>query len=134
MDARIRVGILIAVLGVNGTVAPPWLGAQDSLPAGVTREMVDRGKKVFTGPGMCSACHGMEGKGAVGPNLTDTLWIHNRGEYERIVEVIRSGVTARQSKSGVIMPPKGGSAISDVDASAAAAYVWSLSHRAVLSR
>lgn len=133
MDARIRVGLLIAVLGVSGTVAPGRLAAQDSLPAGVTREMVDRGKKVFTGPGMCFACHGMEGKGAVGPNLTDTLWIHSRGEYARIVEVIRAGLTGRQSKSGVIMPPKGGSAISDADVNAAAAYVWSLSRRTVLA-
>lgn len=134
MDARIRVGVLIAALGVCGTVAPCGLGAQDSLPPGVTREMVDRGKKVFTGPGVCFACHGMEGKGAVGPNLADTVWIHSRGEYEKIVALIRSGVTAAQSKSGVIMPPKGGSAISDADVGAAAAYVWSLSRPAVLSR
>lgn len=134
MDARIRIGLLTAALCVMGAAGPGALLAQDSLPAGVTREMVNRGKTVFTGPGMCFACHGMEGKGAVGPNLADTVWIHSRGEYEKIVALIRSGVTAAQSKSGIIMPPKGGSAISDADVGAAAAYVWSLSRPAVLSR
>lgn len=133
MDTRIRFGILTAILALSGALAPGGLAAQDSLPAGVTREMVERGKKVFTGAGACIACHGMDGKGAVGPNLADTLWIHSRGEYDKIVALITSGVTGRQSKSGIIMPPKGGSAISDADVRAAAAYVWSLSRRVVLS-
>lgn len=132
MDTRIRLGILTAILAVSGVSAPDRLAAQDSLPTDVTRELIARGKKVFTGAGMCFACHGMEGKGAAGPNLTDTLWIHNRGEYDKIVALITSGVTGRQSKSGIIMPPKGGSAISDADVRAAAAYVWSLSRKVVL--
>lgn len=133
MDNRIRVGILIAGLALTGGFAPVAAAAQDSLPAGVTKELIDRGKKVFTGPGICFACHGMEAKGATGPNLTDTVWIHNRGEYDQIVALITTGVTAKQSKSGVVMPPKGGSAINDADVRAVAAYVWSLSRSAVVA-
>jgi mono/diheme cytochrome c family protein len=132
MDTRIRFSIL-AILTLGGSLAPAALAAQDSLPAGVTAAMIQQGKKVFTGPGICFACHGMEAKGATGPNLTDTVWIHNRGEYDRIVALITSGVTAKQSKSGVVMPPKGGSAINDADVRAVAAYVWSLSRSAVVA-
>ena len=99
-----------------------------SLPAGVTAEMVARGKTIFTGAGVCFACHGMNAEGGNGPSLADSVWIHSRGEYAKIVQVILSGVTAEEAKSGLVMPPRGGSAISDADVRAVAAYVWSLSH------
>ena len=63
------------------------------------------------------------------PSLADTLWLHSKGEYDRILATILDGVPARESKSGIMMPPRGGSAISDVDARAVAAYIWSLSRR-----
>jgi mono/diheme cytochrome c family protein len=93
--------------------------------------MVERGKQVFTGPGMCFACHGTAARGGAGPNLTDTVWIHSRGEFEKIVATITAGVSSRESRSGMMMPPRGGSAISDADLRAVAAYVWSLSRPAV---
>jgi mono/diheme cytochrome c family protein len=91
--------------------------------------MVTRGKKVFTGPGVCFACHGMAAEGLSGPSLADTTWLHSRGEYDKIVQLVFTGVDARTSRSGVVMPPRGGSAISDADVRAVAAYVWSLSRR-----
>lgn len=39
----------------------------------------------------CSACHGMAGGGGVGPNLTDTYWIHGGGVQD-IFGVIKYGV------------------------------------------
>lgn len=111
----------------------PWNGARaqaaSALPDGVTETMITRGKAVFTGPGVCFACHGMAGEGVTGPALADSVWIHSRGEYDKIVQLILSGVDAKTSKSGIIMPPRGGSAISDADVRAVAAYVWSLSRR-----
>jgi mono/diheme cytochrome c family protein len=89
--------------------------------------MITRGKTIFHGAGVCFACHGMNGAGMTGPSLADTVWVHNRGEYDKIVQLIMTGVDARASKSGVVMPPKGGSAINDADLRAVAAYVWSLS-------
>jgi mono/diheme cytochrome c family protein len=95
----------------------------------VTKEMISQGDAIFHGAGLCFACHGNDAKGAVGPNLTDDQWLHSKGTYDEIVKSIMVGVTKEQSKSGNIMPPKGGADISDADVKAAAAYVWSLSHK-----
>ena len=100
-----------------------------ALPQGVTQAMVDKGNEIFHKEGLCYACHGQDAKGLVGPNLTDDVWLHSKGTYDDIVKQILSGVTKEQSKSGVPMPPKGGSSISDDDVKSVAAYVYSLSHK-----
>jgi mono/diheme cytochrome c family protein len=122
--------ILVALMAgaVTGS-ATAQNAAPDSLPEGVTAEMVVRGKTIFSGAGVCFACHGANGQGQTAPSLADTVWIHSRGEYDRIVQLILTGVSAGDSKSGVVMPPRGGSAINDADVRAVAAYVWSLSRR-----
>jgi cbb3-type cytochrome c oxidase subunit III len=99
------------------------------LPPGVTAVMIAKGKELFQGAGLCMACHGMDGKGSVGPDLTDTLWLHHKGSYEEIVAQVIKGIPEDQSKSGAMMPPRGGSALSDEEIRAVAAYVWSLSRR-----
>lgn len=127
MDARIRNGLLTALLLAAPGVAPAQ--SADSLPPGVTKEMVAKGKSIFTGTGLCLACHGMEGKGGIGPDLTDQTWLHGDGSYEAIVKLITTGVTAEESKTGQMMPPKGGSTISPDDIKLVAAYVWKLSRK-----
>lgn len=119
--------LLFALLLGSGALQAQ--AASDSLPPGVTPAMVTRGKAVFTGPGICFACHGMAAEGVSGPSLADTTWLHSRGEYDKIVQLVLTGVDAKASKSGVIMPPRGGSSITDADVRAVAAYVWSLSRR-----
>ncbi|HTS87837.1 MAG TPA: c-type cytochrome [Gemmatimonadales bacterium] len=99
-----------------------------ALAAGTTQTMVDRGNAIFHKEGLCYACHGQDAKGLVGPNLTDDIWIHSKGTYDDIVKQIMTGVPKEESKSGVPMPPRGGSTISDDDVKAVAAYVYSLSH------
>jgi mono/diheme cytochrome c family protein len=88
--------------------------------------LIARGDAVYHGPGNCYACHGSNATGSVGPNLTDSEWVHSKGTYEDIIAQINSGVPKEQSKSGIPMPPKGGGAISDDDVKAVAAYVYSL--------
>ena len=39
----------------------------------------------------CSACHGNEGQGGVGPNLTDNYWVHG-GSVQDIYNTIKYGV------------------------------------------
>ena len=39
----------------------------------------------------CIACHGMDGGGTVGPNLTDKFWIHG-GSISDIYQTIKNGV------------------------------------------
>lgn len=41
----------------------------------------------------CAACHGAQGEGGIGPNLTDKNWLHG-GKPTQILEVVASGVPA----------------------------------------
>jgi mono/diheme cytochrome c family protein len=108
----------------------PALSAQQApaLPEGVTPAMIEEGAKLFKGAGLCAACHGVSATGGVGPSLVDTVWLHSKGTFEEIARQITAGVPQAQAKGGMMMPPRGGSAISDAQVRAVAAYVWSLSH------
>lgn len=130
MDIRIGYGVLILSLGALG--CGDRLGSQqpDSLPAGVTPATIAQGKKLFSGEGLCFSCHGPEAKGLVGPDLTDGIWLIGTGKFDQIVARILEGVPADKSKSGVVMPPKGGTRLKDEQVRAVAAYVWSLSRKA----
>lgn len=120
MDVRIRVVVLSLVLIVLGTTP---LTAQAEEGSAVTPALIARGDSVYHGPGNCYACHGAKAEGLVGPSLVDAEWIHSKGAYEDILAQVNQGITKEQSKSGIPMPAKGGSAISDEDAKAVAAYV-----------
>lgn len=102
-------------------------------PTGVTSQAIKEGDNIFHGPGLCFACHGQDAKGMpnMGANLvgTDKKWLHSKGTYDDIIKQIETGVTAKQSTDGTVMPPKGGSSISDDQVKAVAAYVWNLSHK-----
>ncbi|MGN7887577.1 cbb3-type cytochrome c oxidase N-terminal domain-containing protein [Dyadobacter sp. 22481] len=50
---------------------------------------VEAGMKIFQEK--CTACHGTEGGGSVGPNLTDTYWLHGGGIHN-VFKVIKYGV------------------------------------------
>lgn len=125
MHRFIRPAIVLTILSPVGAAS----GSAQALPEGVTQAMVDKGKEIYAKQGLCYACHGQEGKGLVGPNLTDDVWLHSKGSFEEIVAQVTKGVLKEESKSGVPMPPKGGSSISDDDVKAVAAYVYSLSHK-----
>ena len=43
----------------------------------------------------CKACHGPDGGGGVGPNLTDHFWIHGNGSLESKYDVVNKGVVAK---------------------------------------
>lgn len=101
-----------------------------NLPEGVTAEMVEAGRAVYSGPGICATCHGPNGAGVpgLGSNLTDGEWLHSDGSVEGIAATVTEGVSAAQSSSGVPMMPRGGSSINDEQVRAVAAYVWTLGH------
>lgn len=50
---------------------------------------LDKGKAVFAV--RCLVCHGPEGQGLVGPNLTDNYWIHG-GKITNIKATVENGV------------------------------------------
>lgn len=119
----LRVAATAAALAVLAGAAR----AQE-LPEGVTEAMIKEGATLFSGAGICMACHGPDGKGIpnLGADLTDDEWVHSDGSFEGIVKTILEGVAADKSTTGTVMPPKGGSALNESQIKAVAAYVWSL--------
>jgi mono/diheme cytochrome c family protein len=109
--------------------AKPETAEKPGAGASYSPELVAKGDALFHGSGNCYACHGGKGEGLVGPNLTDAEWIHSKGGYDEIVAQIEHGVTKEESKTGIVMPPKGGATLSDDDVKAIAAYVHNLSHK-----
>jgi cytochrome c oxidase cbb3-type subunit 3 len=57
---------------------------------------IDAGKKIFTST--CAPCHGADGGGVVGPNLTDNYWLHG-GTIHDIFKTIKNGVPEKGMKS-----------------------------------
>jgi cytochrome c oxidase cbb3-type subunit 3 len=66
--------------GPNVAAGPSLAGNPDAIAAG---------KALFALN--CLPCHGPEGQGGIGPNLTDAYWIHG-SRYEDIVITITNGV------------------------------------------
>ena len=52
-------------------------------------DLAPAGKAIFTAN--CAACHGANGEGAIGPNLTDRSWLHG-GEIKDIFKTVKYGV------------------------------------------
>jgi cytochrome c oxidase cbb3-type subunit 3 len=78
---------------------PPADEEKELLAAIASPERLARGKAVFGKN--CASCHGPDGGGGIGPNLTDTSWIHGDGTPTAILKVVREGVAEKG------MPPWG---------------------------
>jgi mono/diheme cytochrome c family protein len=108
-------------------VATPRVASAGECPPG-SKELVDRGRKIFTGTGNCYACHGSDAHGtAVAPNLTDATWLNIDGSYAGIAGLVRSGVP-QPKHFPTPMPAGGGAQLDQGQLCAVAAYVYSLSH------
>lgn len=59
------------------------------LPPNKDAAVLTKGEQLYTKN--CVACHGAQGEGLVGPNLTDEYWLHG-GSYKDIFTVIFEGV------------------------------------------
>lgn len=102
------------------------------VPPGATHETVELGDRIFHGQvagGTCTACHGPNATGTpLGPDLTKNKWLWSDGSWEGIAKTITDGVMKpKQYRS--VMPPKGGSQLTDEQTRAVAAYIWAISHR-----
>lgn len=80
-------------------------------------DMMKTGKDAFTTT--CLACHGSQGEGGIGPNLTDKFWIHSKGEAQKIYEAIVNGFPDKGMPAwGAVIPKENHVPL--------AAYVFSL--------
>ena len=68
------------------------------------KEVLEQGKAEFLTK--CIACHGAQGQGIIGPNLTDEYWIHGDGDISSILQTINEGVVEKGMPpwKGVIAP------------------------------
>ena len=119
------------VLTLMMSAAASLSGQQPAAPAVSDSARVAQGKRLFEGKGLCFSCHGKAGEGLLGPttNLVDRAFAHTDGTALELVALIKSGVDAARSKSGQIMPPRGGSRLSDAEVVMVVAYVKELHGR-----
>lgn len=80
-------------------------GGENLLALSQDPTVVAAGKAIYTTN--CVACHDVGGIGKIGPNLTDTKWIHG-GSPAQIMEIIDKGFVAKGMVPwGGILGPKG---------------------------
>ncbi|MES2123845.1 MAG: cbb3-type cytochrome c oxidase N-terminal domain-containing protein [Gemmatimonadota bacterium] len=97
-------------------VEAPSSTPEQLLTLAASSERVHEGEELFAKN--CVACHGADGGGIIGPNLTDDAWIHG-GRIEQIHATINGGVLAKGMPAwGQMLKPR------DIDE--LTAYVWSL--------
>jgi cytochrome c oxidase cbb3-type subunit 3 len=69
------------------------------------RETVGAGARTFAS--QCAVCHGADGSGVIGPNLTDAAWLHGSEPLD-VYRTVRDGVGARGMPTwGPVLGPRG---------------------------
>ena len=128
--AALVAAILLIPAGGQGTPASLDVGLTDhsystqELPPGVTPEKIAVGNDLYRT--RCATCHGALARGARGRtgDLTDGVWtVIDNGTIPSLVKLIVEGVTAEES-GGFPMPATRN--VTDEQAEALAAYVWSI--------
>jgi mono/diheme cytochrome c family protein len=93
----------------------------------ITKEMIDKGRKLYRGKGGCIACHGMqmEGSSVAPPHRKTSGWRQAQdGALPELLRVISNGVPGTL----MVKYPNG---ISPADAVLLASFIWSVNHRDV---
>lgn len=133
-----RAASLVLVAGLAAACGGPDQNGRDEAPApgtsgAITPRVLALGDSIFHGlvaSGSCQGCHGPDARGTtgVGPDLTDSVWLHSDGSLEGIAATIRSGVMSPKQASSVMLP-MGGAPLTPEQVEAVAAYVYELSAR-----
>lgn len=82
----------MSVLEKSKTHAPMLQESEETLTSEMAKDnILPLGATVYAEK--CAACHGSTLQGLIGPNLTDSYWLHGKATRQDIVRVIRQGVT-----------------------------------------
>ena len=85
---------------------------------------VAEGQEVFAST--CAACHGDRGQGEIGPNLTDSAWLHG-GSPMDIYRSIKEGISADEARlTGSAGMPPWGPTLGERPVQAVTAYILSI--------
>src|SRR5690606_22591748 len=69
-----------------------WPASAQQTEFTVTPELAEAGRSVYATN--CSACHGADMRGGIGPDLTDEVWVHGDSP-EDVLRTISEGVAAK---------------------------------------
>lgn len=85
-------GDLDTVRGLQKSSAPPAENLDETALAALAADSgkMQVGHEIFELK--CASCHGVKGEGGIGPNLTDTFWIHGDGSLSANYKTISTGV------------------------------------------
>lgn len=110
--------LVAAFLLGGGDAAAAQAAAPDS-------SQLAAGKKLYLSKGLCFSCHGAQGEGLLGPTtqLVARPFVHTNGGVAELVALIKAGITADRSRSKQVMPPRGGSRLTDREIELVAVYV-----------
>jgi mono/diheme cytochrome c family protein len=126
---RPAVGLLTVTLAAACAPAEPPAGVGAAAAVTVTPEMIQEGRTLFTGAGLCGVCHGPQARGgSLGPNLTNNQWIWVQPDgnvHAQVATLIRNGIEQPRQYPAP-MPPMGGANLTEAQVNALAAYVVSL--------
>ncbi len=123
---RLPAAIAAAVIFVLPLAAAAQQAEANGLPPDIGPAQIEAGAAIYRGPGNCYVCHGSSGEGTMlGPALKGAKWLHIRGGFEDIVEIVRAGVP-QPVEFPAPMPTMGGAKLTDEELRAVAAYVWTL--------
>ena len=122
---RMQFGVFLSLFVIGALRSA---GAQDTAAAGPAQ--IATGKIVYEGKAggaLCISCHGPKAKGVtgLGPDLTDTKWLHGDGSPAFLQSIVKSGVP-KPKVAVLTMPPMGGGRLNDEQLAALAAYLVSL--------
>ncbi|MGE0762570.1 MAG: cbb3-type cytochrome c oxidase N-terminal domain-containing protein [Bdellovibrionales bacterium] len=79
-----------ALRALSPTTAQPQESEDEYKQLAASGALAAQGKSVYVAK--CAACHGAEGQGLIGPNLTDDHWLNGRGGFVDVAKVVRQGV------------------------------------------
>ncbi len=111
LGGKTKLDALVAYVQTLGTAVqrtsrPDMINSGDTDPFLGNADAIQEGKKIFAMN--CAACHGVDARGGVGPNLTDAVWLYDQ---RPIADATLFSIVANGTKQGEVIDgrhPKGG--------------------------